>query len=459
MEASIFTHRFIGRFIVEAQTPLYVGSGLGSLIKDALVQKDVNGYPMIPGSSIAGVLRHLYQSKHKDQNKTDKIFGSSKDADNANGSLLKISAAHMILNGGFVSEGLRDVKQHETDIRFQELPIRQHVRINDKGAAEENGLFDNEIVYKGARYMFEIELKGTEEYMTYWDEIFAILSGEQLRVGSGSRNGYGKLQLVEHYIKKFDLRQANDFNAYLNYDPSFNSKLPFESSSSNTERSQTSQLHYKLELIPDSFFIFGEGSGDNDVDNKPLEEEVIIYQDAEMKFETQTVIPATSIKGAIAHRVAFHYNKNKELFADKENSPCLSINPAVIALFGTAGPQASEAQAGHVYINDCYLAEDEISNTTIFNHVAIDRFTGGALEGALFNEKVSFLLKDNMILSIIVDQHPDVNEVVLEALEESLKDITKGLLPLGGMTTKGHGMFTGKLYKNHELIFDYNSQN
>ena len=32
----------------------------------------------------------------------------------------------------------------------------------------------------------------------------------------------------------------------------------------------------------------------------------------------------------------------------------------------------------------------------------------------------------------------------IEAFEMALKDMTTGLLPLGGMTTKGHGIFTGK---------------
>jgi hypothetical protein len=43
-------------------------------------------------------------------------------------------------------------------------------------------------------------------------------------------------------------------------------------------------------------------------------------------------------------------------------------------------------------------------------------------------------------------------ETYQQALECALADICKGLLPLGGMTTKGHGMFTGTLSKNNSTI-------
>ncbi|NOQ32092.1 MAG: hypothetical protein GQ570_13325 [Helicobacteraceae bacterium] len=39
--------------------------------------------------------------------------------------------------------------------------------------------------------------------------------------------------------------------------------------------------------------------------------------------------------------------------------------------------------------------------------------------------------------------HKDVQGIELEAFEKSLVDITTGMLSLGGMTTKGHGIFVG----------------
>src|SRR5690606_18306564 len=87
------------------------------------------------------------------------------------------------------------------------------------------------------------------------------------------------------------------------------------------------------------------------------------------------------------------------------------------------------------------------------------RFTGGGIHGALFSEKVSSLKKDSpLIIEVIVDGQ-DIEETEIQAFEDSLKDIANGLLPLGGMTTKGHGMFTGNVYKNGTELFNYKSQN
>jgi hypothetical protein len=85
--------------------------------------------------------------------------------------------------------------------------------------------------------------------------------------------------------------------------------------------------------------------------------------------------------------------------------------------------------------------------------VAIDRFTGGAMDGALFSEKVTNLLGNDFKFDVFVKYKNE--DDIQKALQNTLEDICKGLLPLGGMTTKGHGMFTGKLEKDGVEIFNY----
>lgn len=457
METMKHTHRFIGRFIVEAETPLYVGTGQSSLLKDALVQKDVNGYPMILGTSLAGVIRHQFENYNKEA--ADYFFGQAKGDQGGTGALLKVSAAYMMINNKRVSEGILEDLSNDHE-KFNELPIRQHVRINDKGTAEENGLFDNEIVYKGVRFMFEIELKAEEDQTAHWEELLNIITGPTFRIGSGTRNGYGKLKVIKHYNSIYNLSLDEEFKAYVDFDPSLNSTIEF-SDTQIEHKELRSYIIYKLELLPDSLFIFSEGFGDDDVDNKPKEEDLVLYTEDGIRFDKQTLIPATSIKGALSHRVAFHYNQRMEYFADKKNVP-EGENVAVVKLFGSAASgdyNGEEPVAGKVFINDIFLSSNQVNNDKILNHVAIDRFTGGGIHGALFSEKVSSLKKDSpLIIEVIVDGQ-DIEETEIQAFEDSLKDIANGLLPLGGMTTKGHGMFTGNVYKNGTELFNYNSQN
>jgi len=446
------THRYIARFIMEAETPLFVGSGKASLLKDALIEKDVNGFPMIHGTSLAGVLRHAFAATNPTV--VNALFGSD-DSKKSEGSLLKVSSAHMLLDKKKVSEGILETIDKKLISRFSNLPSRQHVRITDKGVAQKNGLFDNEVVYKGTRFMFELELRGEKTDTENWAKIIELVQSPTFRIGSGTRNGYGSLKVISIFDKTFDLKNEADFDAYIAFDPSFNSDLKFDTVAEKNETSD-GYTNFRLELEPDSFFIFSEGFGDEEVDNRPLEEEVVLYSDHTIDFEQQTVIPASSIKGAISHRVAFHYNKIKKQYAGKIDAA--SENLAVTTLFGKAGKEVAEAQAGNVFINDFYFTHKEVVNNKIFNHVAIDRFTGGAIDGALFSEKVSNLIngKFNFEVFVSADSLEDLD--VKKALTNALEDICKGLLPLGGMTTKGHGMFTGVLFENGQEVFNYNKK-
>ena len=476
------THRYIARIILEATTPLFVGSGEISLLKDALVQKDSNGMPMIQGTSLTGVLRHGLQDTESDKSKWEQIFEHQNGIDGL-GSRLRISSAYLIMNDNKIGERFDNIN-NEIKIKFDNLPSRQHVRINDKGVAIKNGLFDNEVVYKGTKFKFEIELIGNELDKPIWIEILNQFDSALFRVGQGTRNGYGNLKVANIKAKTFDLNI--DFDAYTDFNSSLNDDtclVDFEIGNSKND----GLIYYKLELEPDGlFFNFSEGFGDDEVDNKPLEEEVVIYKSNKIDFETQTVIPATSIKGAIAHRTAFHFNKLKGKYADilnKEHKVVRDVqikmltgnfNDAVYQLFGGEvggmrlktdeksfqsigyGPETKEGQRGKVIIDDLYFNEGQIVNDKIFNHVAIDRFTGGAMNGALFSEKSSRFIQNNKLELYIALEKAIYDEHVIEAFENSLKDICKGLLPLGGMTTKGNGIFTGTLTKNKtENLFNY----
>jgi CRISPR/Cas system CMR subunit Cmr4 (Cas7 group RAMP superfamily) len=445
--------KYIARFLLEAETPLFVGSGNSTLLKDALVQKDANGFPMIPGTSLAGVLRHSF-SKLADKGNLAAIFGDSKGGDSGTGSLLKVSPALMMLDLQTVSEGLiLDNSWDALKLQFEQLPVRQHVRMNDKGVAEKNGLFDNEVIFKGTRFIFELELTDLSgSFEKDWQEIIEIINSPEFRIGAGTRNGYGGLKVLKVQNLKLDL--SRQMKAYLELSPSFNNiEWVADIRDLDPKSENKSKTHYRLELTPDPFFIFGSGYGDEDVDKTPLEEEVILYTSKGIKFEKQTVVPGSSIKGALTHRVAYHYNKRPERWANNEAPKIGNENKAVATLFGKAGKDIKEPSAGKVYINDIFLTSEEVKSDKILNHVAIDRFTGGALEGALFSEKVSYLKKEVLQIDVFLDDQ--VEKEYVEVLETALMDICKGLLPLGGLTTKGHGIFTGSLLENEIEIYNY----
>lgn len=469
-----FENRFLARITIEAQTPLLISNGNTSLTSDSIILKDWNGMPYILGTTITGVLRHLLEDSLKVTDKNDatwhNIFGyEEEDTKEGNGSRIKISNACMILDKDKVSEVNNIDIEPTVRQKFSNLPIRQHVKLNNRAVKIDGGLFNNEVVFKGSRFIFEIELKGNEVDKEKWNTIIKTINNSVFRIGGGTRNGYGKIVVISIQEKIFNLGIPNDFNEYLAYNPSLSSVIDWNF---NVAKNENNCTEYVLKLIPDSlFFHFGGPVGDDEVDNKPLIEEIVVYNEAgNMNFamNPETVIPATSIKGAISHRTCFHYNRLIEKWADLLNpfdTKARNIqielltgknNEAVYELFGAESGTETKAfaQRGNVIIDDVFISENQIDNDKIFNHVAIDRFTGGALDSALFSEKVTYK-SDGIELKIVLTK--EFGGQILGAFEEALKDICKGLLPLGGMTTKGHGIFTGSLKKDNTMIYNYSN--
>ena len=72
--------------------------------------------------------------------------------------------------------------------------------------------------------------------------------------------------------------------------------------------------------------------------------------------------------------------------------------------------------------------------------MSIDRFTGGALNSALFTEMVRYGGK--LKLDIVIEPSPDKDEDprIMEAFEKALEDLENGRLPLGGGVMRGLGV-------------------
>ena len=100
-----------------------------------------------------------------------------------------------------------------------------------------------------------------------------------------------------------------------------------------------------------------------------------------------------------------------------------------------------------ILLSDCFLNYDKEKDAKVFEHVSIDRFTGGAIDGALFQEK-AVAKRDQFTIEILLKK--GACDDAKKAFERALKDVACGRLPLGGATTKGHGFFKGEAKKYGE---------
>lgn len=467
MENIKYAYRFLARFIIEAVTPLAIKSGDNNMLTDSLVVSDVNGLPYIPGTSIAGVVRHAIGEE-----KAKVFFGKhdSEKSQDRHGSNIIFTECRMIGKDGTVVDGMatEELLNDEFYRYFHKLPIRQHVRINYRGVASDTGKFDEQVLFKGTRFCFEIEMLSHEkEKQDDFKSVLEILKDDTLRIGSGTRRGFGEIKVCSLQTAILDLNKEEDLKAYLDKPSGLNnenwSKWEHEK---ELKVSNYKEYHkYELRLKPDDFFLFGSGMGDDDADMIPVKATCIHWEKMLPCFKTELIlIPGASVKGALAHRVAFYYNLQTNQYADDKaeeelNGICGSNNKAVKELFGCEGEKKDGKtigqQSGNVIISDVIL--NKTGEDKLLNHVAIDRFTGGTIDGALFSEKVTYdpinKEEDYYRIKVLV-RHQDYTPNVIISLEKALEDICCGMLPLGGGVNRGNGYFSGKLFKGGEEIYD-----
>ena len=451
MEKTKYTTRYVSRIVLEAETPFAIGSGEKDLLTDALVAKDVNGLPYLPGTSLAGVIRSACDATMQDAT----VFGYQNNKE-GHGSRVIFSDGVMIGKDGNPIDGLQVIDRNDDFYaHFMTLPVRQHVRINSKGSTDKGGKYDGQVTYKGTRFCFEMELlsTGSTEDANAYDAMLEALSKDTFRVGSGTRNGFGLMKVISLQRRDYNLDNGDDLESYVSRSASLDKLLAGAKEMVIASQSDKRWQRYTLTLKPADFFLFGSGMGDEDADMTPVSEAYIEWTNGKPTFKERGVlIPATSVKGALAHRTAYYWNKLNNRFADSEGDKPLTgdANPAVVAIFGKSGQDNDkEIKRGNIMLSDVIIpAAKKDDSEKIMNHVAIDRFTGGTIDGALFTEKVTNGRGHEIVLTVdVLRDSIENHDEIRMAFEKALQDIADGLLPLGGGVNRGNGTFTGTLTK------------
>lgn len=436
---------------IECSTPLCVKSGDYNVLSDSIVVKDTNSFPYIPGTSLAGLIRHnLKLQKEEDEF----IFGKT------DGSRIIFTNANLVYGENLVVDGIVDNIENNAILSFyKNLNIRQHVSINHSGVAKKNAKFDEEIVYTGSRFYFEIEIftysnKEFELSLNTFYSIISLLKQPCIRLGSGSRKGLGKFNVTKSNLISLNLTDPELLNLYANKTSSLNNfewwqnipksyLLPIKDITSDLE-----WINKKYRLVPEDFFLIGSGYGTKDTDKGPVKEDMIIWKEGKPEIlKDCLLIPASSIKGSFSHRLAYNYNVIMKVFADEiaknEFSQYTSENNAAVKyVFGTSGSKSEDAKRGLIIPSDIFEKIEYLEK--IQNHVSIDEFTNGSINGGLFSESLIYT-KDEFLFNLqfhnsLFDENTIPKEIK-EALEKTLKDFEDGLIPIGSGNGKGFGFF------------------
>lgn len=441
IKSSKYTHRYIARFIIEAETPMAIGSGEKSIETDAMVVRDVNGLPYLPGTTIAGVIRSMLHIGDKND-----LWGYQ-SAQSGHGSEIAFTEGRILNSRGIVIDGMQHGAFEDPLLKYYDiLPIRQHVCITEHGVAAAHGKFDEQVVFAGTRFCFEMEVASDG---TNWNEVEEIISATRkctFRIGSGSRSGFGKIKVISVSVVDINLKGQADL--YMAKPSNLKESAGWRGwnmatikDKENNTLNDAQYVIYRLTLRPRDFIFFGSGLQDEDgnADMTTVKAKRVIWTNGVGEMtENLMLIPATSLKGALRHRIAYRYNQRKGIFADQITSlPDTAENEAVRILFGQA---LRKQQRGNVLFSD--IIESPVQSH-LFNHVSIDRFTGGTINGALFTEQVDYVTGRTFSTDIQVRKDVLADDDVKFAFETAIDDLCKGLLPLGGGNSRGHGLFCG----------------
>lgn len=434
---------------IESTTPHGVHAGHGDITHDVLLVRDANGLPYLPATGLAGVLRHLCQQKFG-ADIEQALFGYARGNDGQT-SRIQLTSGVVHDSANRPCESLIDLSPGDEllDLLLQEKPlVRQRVRLNEQGSAVHTGKFDVTCIPAGVRYSFFIGYWSDSELQGYFEELLQLLGSVGFRLGHGTRSGHGAFKVNRLDYARWDLTTKEGRNGYQ------------QRSRSRAERHGLSPyilaedqnlLKVDIKLTAESGWRIGGGEqafSDPDANGRlpdllPQSEVCVLWKQntAHLEFK-KAVVPASAVKGALAHRFAYHYRclTGQFLTHSGQLSELEANNlqlEGVRELFGFASDgDAATGAAGKLLLDDIYLETPVVARQT---HNKIDHFTGGVINGALFEEE--YFWQTPLVLSLRILQADSLSSQSREALKRTLDDLCEGFLPLGGGSSRGLGAF------------------
>jgi CRISPR/Cas system CSM-associated protein Csm3 (group 7 of RAMP superfamily) len=467
-----------------AHTAIHIGSGEGSDLTDALVRRDADKRPFIPGTAIAGALRSLLTRLAPRLNSTPCVVLD--DEEEHRKKSCNCEVCHLF---GDVNPSDEDgtVSEASKLLIFDARPFKElHQMIRDgvgieraTGAAARAGAvkFDLEVIAAGAVFELRMELRDTNQN----DESLLAAGLAEWKAGRfwlGGRvaRGLGAFTLSDMQFKTLNLDTPTDVLAFLVNDK------PWEEAQ-RVDRWFDDRLGAircfspakgKPEMIARSWFSL---TGTLQADG-PL-----LTNDASVSGSTgfahapllaywgnwqQPVLTGAGLRGVLrshaeklARTLATLQHENKDDFLhhcpacdpnvrgdnEKERLPLESCDSllkkshipgdAEVSLCLACGLFGSTRRGSRLFVEDAPFrptAKQPYPIFKMFDFLAIDRFTGGGAEGLKFDALAMW--KPAFALRLYLD-NPEPWE--LGWLWLVLRDLIEGWLTVGFGSAKGFG--------------------
>ncbi len=386
------TEKIYYRIIFRLASALSVGSGENRYSDNDLV-RDSAGDPFIPGTSLAGIYRSLLEKKD-----ADKYFGTAKNENQGDKSKILVYDAKLRYAG---------------DKDCHSRSIRDCVGLDQWKTSKTGCKFDFEVIEPEAEFITYLEqnLEKGDKEVSY--KLAMAWRNHQIHIGSKTMRGLGSIKDVAVCCKRFNLAEQAELNQWLDFD------MYREEDWNGTELQEIC----KMENDPKNFisleYRLRQKSGISIRRYTTQASTEKVQPDAQQltcilgkNGEEIPYIPGTSWAGTFRHHM------------ERLASGCTE------EYFGNC-ERRSRIRFHESFIKGAFYK--------VLTRNAVDRFTGGVVDNALFTEKMWY--GGETVLQIEIPAKTDVR--FQQALAASMVDLHMGLLSVGGFTAIGRGIFEG----------------
>ena len=423
-----------GEFYINS--PLRIGDGgSGSQETDIYVLKNRLQQPLIPGSSLAGVLRSVCKSfKGISKEIIEAVFGSESDDLRVNSTTSRQSAID-----------INDVLLN--DFR---IVVRDGVAIDSRtGTSMQGAKYNYETVEKGAHGKLELVVTLRKDQDVIRKQIedtvreIAKVLVNGIRVGSLTSKGFGlgKCRLVTADF--FDFSQPRAVKAYF-LDEEYNHEII---KADENKFYAEEDFVVDVDLTIDTSLLIRQETGEK-IGDLPIKAEQMQHRNEDGKTDYY-IIPGTSIKGVLRHqasRILEKVGQNSDLLND---------------LMGDVG----QSGKSRLIVDETYIkANDDLLQYTQARN-SIDRFTGGTITGRLFGEKVISRSNFKIHFEVKPCRKSSIDcrgqrKWDLGLVMFLLKDLCTGKITLGSEKAIGRGILKGNRVIIHYMgkVYELNDK-
>jgi len=453
---------YFTRIVIETTSPLAINTGNREAGFDVQLARDANGLPYIPASAIAGVWGHITQSQYGDDF-YKKWFGSTEQSSSVS---MSNAIVHNSKNSPLMV--LTPVAELEKDnllnLLLQERPMhRERVSINDRGVARETGKFDQLLLPAGLRFSLDMHWNDARKNCNLdndeWQKLLELWLQPEFAFGSSTHNGLGQIKVIASELEIIELNNNPDAGKQLQ---KIRQRQQLPAGQLTVFNKATGHNFAQLPIKALDNWRCGQGTEMLGYKKTDANVGIISYSEPSFHWQgnnaslgkAEAILCGSSIKGILAHRVAYHLRKHKGLWAegmsnanhDEWQSPPLELKE----LFGYADSDNHQNSiAGKLRVSDCKI---QFKETVIRTHNSIDRFTGGVRKGALYSEEL--LYQPEFTVELSIDKNHALSSELKQALLDTIENLKIGLLPIGAGSGRGNSLVMADKNKKWVLYPD-----